>query len=130
MCDALIERFINGYYSEEMDAFVYTNNGTEYYWNPYLQKFIYETKCVKKYHKELLTEIYLTDINQAKNPNIFKEWSWRKSLFNAVITKNKITVPMTFLAIYDDPNIIMESKNLPFFRANQTFRMAGVIEYI
>ena len=37
---------------------------------------------------------------------------------------------MTFLAIYDDPNIIMESKNLPFFRANQTFRMAGVSEYI
>jgi hypothetical protein len=64
MRDTIIQKYINNYYDEENDVFVFIDpqNG-ERYWNPYGQRFIHETGCLKKTSKELLTELYFTDIN-------------------------------------------------------------------
>ena len=121
--DSIIDRFITNFYDEENDQFIYIDPHTGYrYWNPYAQRFIHETGCLKKNGKELLTEFYFADVNEMKYPGVFSEWTYMKSLYKALITKNNnITVPMSFVELKDGEDL-PERKNLPFINSPYKYK--------
>ena len=130
MTDSMIDRYLDTYYDPENDVFSYNDYMMNLrYWNPYLQRFIYDTKCVKKSGGEFMTEIFLTNMNESRARNVFSEWTYINSIYHAVKTKNKITIPMTFFEIKDGCDLA-EKKNLPFINTPHHYMYLQPIPYI
>ena len=65
-----------------------------------------------------------------KYPGVFSEWTYMKSLYKALITKNNfITVPMSFVELKDGEDL-PERKNLPFINSPHKYRYLQPIPYI
>lgn len=124
--DSLIDKYTKLFYNDDLDTFVATDYDT-YYWCPYLQHFLHETKALDKNEKELLTEIYIMDINEADNHNIYQEKVYRESLFRSVeIQNSNLSFPMNFI---DITNFDLKSvRNLPFFNSPLNFKMISPIK--
>ena len=75
LVDGLIEKYDSRFYDEESDTFICRNKNSgengEYYWSPYLQHFLHETKALDPYNSEIMTEIYINDINKIDNKNMY-----------------------------------------------------------
>jgi len=80
LTDSLIDKFSSLFYDDDSDTFTF-KNGNEQYWSPYLQHFLYETQCFSPYKGEIMTEIYINDINEREYPNIYSEEAFRHSLY-------------------------------------------------
>lgn len=113
--DKIIDKYTKLFYDEDMDTFIYkSNKNGEYYWSPYLQHFLHKNKVMNKNYQDLLTEIYIMDINETDNLNVFNEDSYRKSIFrNIEILDPEFNFDCNFLSILDYD--IKLTRNLPFF---------------
>lgn len=123
LVDSMIEKYTSMYYDEDMDSFVYfePQRGVNY-WSPYLQHFLHETKALTPYSSELLTEIYIADINEPDYPKVYKERLYRESIFRNIQIQNpETTFEQSFLAL-DDANLKL-IRNLPFFNSNDKYQI-------
>ena len=138
LTDGLIDKYITLYYDEDMDSFVFRdlnetdingNNGWGdgiAYWSPYLQKFLHETKALTKNDDEILTEIYITDINEIDNGNVYSEAAYRNSIFRNIQIQNPdVTFDTNFLCISDYD--LKCTRNLPFFMSPLKFKLVTPI---
>lgn len=117
LIDSMIDKYESMFYDEDMDMFSYYDpQRTKNFWSPYLQHFLHETKCLTRYNKELLTEIYISDINEPEYPKIYNERLYRNSIFrNIEMQDPSVRFDQTFLAI--DEKDLKQIRNLPFFNS-------------
>lgn len=130
LVDGLIEKYDSLFYDEESDTFICRNKNSnengEYYWSPYLQHFLHETKALDPYNSEIMTEIYINDINEIDNGNIYSEEAYRNSLFRSIQIQDKeMNFDMNFLCV-SDYNLKC-TRNLPFFMSPLQFKLVTPI---
>lgn len=124
LADALIEKYTTLFYDEENDTFLFRDiygDGTAY-WSPYIQHFLHETKALSRYNDEIMTEIYINDINETDNPEIYNEMAYRNSIFRNIQIQNKeVSFDANFLCVpaYD----LKCTRNLPFFMSTLNFKL-------
>lgn len=123
LVDAMIDKYESMFYDEDSDTFAYLDPaGSTFYWSPYLQHFMHDTKCMSRYDQEILTEIYISDINEADFPKVYSEKMYRNSIFRNLTTQNStVRFPQTFLAV-DNTNLKL-IRNLPFFNSRMEFKV-------
>lgn len=123
LIDSMIDKYESMFYDEDMDMFSYYDpTRTKNFWSPYLQHFLHETKCLSRYNRELLTEIYISDINEPEYPKIYSERAYRNSIFRNIQIQNpNVTFDQTFLAI--DSKNLKEIRNLPFFNSQLEYQL-------
>jgi hypothetical protein len=111
--DDLIKRYTTLFYDEDTDTFICQKNSI-YYWSPYLQHFLNNNHVIDSYNKEILTDIYVSDINEIDFPNYYKEDIYRNSIFRNIENQNKtFTFSENFITV---PGIkLKDTRNLPFF---------------
>lgn len=126
LSDALIEKYIKLFYNDDLDTFLYSSRDGLSYWSPYLQHFLHETKALSKTSNDILTEIYIMDINEVDNPDIFSEEAYRNSIFRAVeIQDDTIRFEDNFISL--DPYDLKSTRNLPFFMSPLKFKLVTPI---
>lgn len=92
------------------------------YWSPYLQHFLHETKALTPYTQELMTEIYINDINEVDNGDIYNEMTYRNSLFRNIQMQNpELNFESNFLCV-PECNLKM-MRNLPFFMSPLNYKL-------
>lgn len=139
LVNSLIEKYTKLYYNDDMDTFVFydgvntagtliNNNASKasgggyYYWSPYLQHFLHETNALTSYTNEILTEIYINDINEIDNGNVYSEEAYRNSLFrNVEIQNSEVNFDTNFMCISDYE--LKMTRNLPFFMSPLNYRL-------
>lgn len=136
LADSMIDRFTTLFYDEDMDMFVFDTPKVDagistgdniHLWSPYLQKFIHDNKVFEKFNKELLTEFYITDIDQKSNI-FFSNLGYKNSLFKKVETQNNsLTLKNSLMDILMQENI-NAVRNLPFGYTAGEYRVASVYE--
>ena len=124
--DTLLDQFQKLFYDPEMDQFVYRtydkNRKVVNYWSPYLQKFLYETKIMSRYSKEIMTEFYIRDINSWDFGDIvFNDYCWDHCIYKAVLTESKLEVGQEFIEVSN--NDLRLFKTLPFFCSQYEYKM-------
>ena len=126
LVDNLIEKYETMFYDEDTDSFIYSDSDINY-WSPYLQRFLHDTKALSKYNQELLTEIYIGNINESDYPSVFKEKFYRDSLFKNIISKNpKLTFDQTFMSV--DKVDLKYIRNLPYFNSPLKYRVIRPVD--
>ena len=128
LTDKLIDKYNQLFYDEDMDTFLYTDyeNG-ENYWSPYLQHFLHDTKILSKNKSEILTEIYIMDINEIDNRNVYSEKLYRKSIFHSV-TEKRLEILNENIFMDIKTTDLREIRNLPFFMSDQVFKVISPID--
>lgn len=123
LIDSMIDKYKSMFYDEDMDMFTYYEPQRNIsYWSPYLQHFLHETKCLTGYTQELLTEIYISDINEPDYPKIYREKLYRNSIFrNIEMQDPDVTFDQTFLAL--DNADLKFIRNLPFFNSPMKYQI-------
>jgi hypothetical protein len=138
MVDSYIDKYINLFYDEDMDAFIhygneiYELNGETLtreigYWSPYLQKFMHNNRVIEKFKKEILSELYVYDITQGSFPDVFRDAGYRESIFRKVETQDKnLTIQNSYIGVsgYN----LMETRNLQFFHNQKQYRLLSLYE--
>jgi hypothetical protein len=125
LVDGLVSKYTTLFYDEDMDTFSCVVTGTQAtdllsLWSPYLQKFIHDHKVLEKYTDNFMTEIYVNDINQSTNREIFSDLAYFNSMFRKVELGEPLTFENSFMArstIYD----LKSTRNLPFFHGTHTY---------
>ena len=128
LIDGIIDRYIKMFYDDEIDAFMY-NDGEYYYWSTYLQHFMHQHSIIKKYKQEILTEIYIQDVDEFTNAEIFKEKTYLDSIFRAIeLQDRRLKFDHSFMNVsgYD----LKKTKNLPFFNSKREFKLISPMESI
>lgn len=120
LVDDLISRYVESFYDDDMDSFVWTNDGQKYFWSPYLQKFLHDTKALTKFNVSLFEEIYIPDINKREFPKFFNESIYRNSIFRNIQTQNK---DINFESNFIEASMVnvKTTRNLPFFQSQFDF---------
>lgn len=129
LVDGLIDKYIQLFYDEEMDMFVYTpvdTTGTgihDHYFCPYVQHFLYETQALSKYTSDFMEEIYISDINEFDYPYIYSEDAYRSSLYEAVLKEDYriVSFESSFASI--GTFNLNEPQTLPFFTSSEHYRL-------
>jgi hypothetical protein len=136
MSDAYVEKYINLFYDEDMDAFIHYENETYEvdgetlarevgYWSPYLQKFMHNNRILEKFAKEILTEIYIYEITQGSFPDVFSDAAYRNSIYRKIETQDKnLNFYNNFMGV--SPYNVMETRNLPFFHNPNQYRVLNL----
>lgn len=127
LIDGLIDKYKTLFYDEETDTFIFKNISNGFcYWSPYIQHFLYETKALSKYNEEIMTEIYINDVNEVDNPEIYNEMAYRNSLFRNVQIQNPdLSFDSNFFCV---PNYDLKcTRNLPFFMSNLKFKLISPV---
>lgn len=125
LADGLIDKYKTFFYDEDMDTFACRVVGTESedlisLWSPYLQKFVHDHKILEKYSDNFMTEIYVEDINQGTNRDVFSDLGYFNSIFRKMETRELATFDNSFMArstVYD----LKSTRNLPFFHGTQVY---------
>jgi len=129
LVDKIIKKYETLFYNDDMDTFVSRDHlaFNEYFWSPYVQHFLHETKVLDTYESEILSEIYVMDINEIDNEIIYNEEAYRNSLFrNIEIQNNNVTFDQNFLCIVNNYNL-KQNRNLPFFMSPLSFKLVTPI---
>ena len=127
LVDAIIDRYTKLFYNDDMDTFIYQSRDGNSYWCPYLQHFVHDHKVLNRYYQDILTEIYVMDINEVDNPNVYNEEVYRRSIFrNIEIQNNELDFDSNFLTLnkYD----LKLTRNLPFFMSPNTYMIVSPID--
>lgn len=126
LTDGLIDKYTKLFYNDDLDTFLYQSRDGFSYWSPYVQHFLHDTKALSKSSKDILTEIYIMDINEIDNPEIYSEEVYRNSLFRAIeIQDNNIKFEDNFISISDYD--LKSTRNLPFFMSPLDFKLVTPI---
>lgn len=133
LIDGIIEKYKSLFYNEDSDTFscynideVGSNGEGSFYWSPYLQHFLYETKALTPYNEKVMSEIYINDISEGEFPTIYNELTYRNSIFRNIQIKNKdINFSSNFISI-SDYNLKC-NRNLPFFMCPYNFKLVSPI---
>lgn len=129
LTDSLIDKYIKLFYNEDLDTFLYESRDGYSYWSPYLQHFLHDTKTLSKSSRDLLTEIYIMDINEVDNPDVYSENMYRNSIFRAVeVQDNSLSFNDNFIDVseYD----LKCTRNLPFFLSPYNFKLISPVPEI
>lgn len=123
VADKLINKYEIMFYDEDMDTFVFNDYKNDIiYWSPYVQKFMFNTKCMKLNTNDFMKEIWINDINEYDNPEIYKEKIYRGSIFKAVEDhKNNLNFNCNFISILDYD--LKSTRNLPFFNSPYNYKL-------
>lgn len=127
MVDSLLTKFTEVFYDEDMDTFAFQTTsetgGTKLgIWSPYLQKFVHDTRLMDRYKREILTEIYVRDINETDNPAFFSDAAYRNSFFRKIETQDSnVVLSDTFFGLSNTD--LKLTRNLPFFHVAQDYKM-------
>lgn len=128
LIDGIIERYVKMFYDEDIDAFMY-NDGTFRYWSTYLQHFMHKHGIIKKYKSDILTEIYIQDVDEFTNPDIFKEKAYLNSIFRKIELQDKVlTYNNSFMDVLGYN--LKSTKNLPFFNSRYDYKLIAPLESI
>jgi hypothetical protein len=119
LVDGIIDKYNTLFYDEDMDTFACRIASTESadllsLWSPYLQKFVHDQKVLEKYSDSFMTEIYVNDINQSTNREIFSDLGYFNSIFRRMEIYSPATFDNSFMSrdqVYD----LKSTRNLPFF---------------
>jgi len=127
LADSMVDKFLNLFYDEDMDTFtcpVSTNGNLVYYWCPYLHKFIHDTEVLTKYERDFMKEIYVNDIDESTNKDIFSDFAYFNSIFRKVQIQEPLDFNHSFMSSisYD----LKSTKNLPFFFARNAYKSLSV----
>lgn len=132
LIDGMIDKYESMFYDDETDSFImkeqynYDEEKPLAYWSPYLQHFLHETKALDKYKQEIMTEIYITDINETENYDVYSEVAYRNSIFRAIELQNpEFNFDMNFIVVTDEH--LKMKRNLPFFMSREEFKLVGPI---
>ena len=128
LIDGIIERYIKMFYDDDIDAFMY-NDGNFRYWSTYLQHFMHQHGIIKKYKNDILTEIYIQDIDEFSNPAIFKEKTYINSIFRKIELQDpKLTYNNSFMDVLGYN--LKSTKNLPFFNSRYDYKLISPLESV
>jgi hypothetical protein len=127
LADSMTDRFLNLFYDEDMDTFscpAETNGNLVYYWCPYLHKFVHDTQVLTKYERDFMKEIYVNNIDESTNKDIFNDFAYFNSIFRKVQIQEPLSFTDSFMTSlsYD----LKSTKNLPFFFARNGYKSLGV----
>jgi hypothetical protein len=119
MVDSIIDRYRTLFYDEDMDTFV-CNTGSEFLWNPYIQKFVHDTGILTKYEEKFMEEIYINNIEENLNPAIFSDQAYYNSIYTRVLKELPLTFTNSFLS-YEEIYDLKQTRNLPFFHGTMKY---------
>ena len=124
--DTLIKNYINDYYDEETNSFVYRSADSEnsLLWSGYLQHFLCQNKVLDYYNKKIMTEIYLLDVNGFDNKDIYNENTYRKSIFRAVEQQRNIVGDLSEYMFISYKNLRV--RNLPYFFSPLPYKLLDI----
>lgn len=121
--DSLLKEYVKDYFDEETNTFVYRmdDDACSMLWSPYLQHFLCSNKILNYFTKDIMTELYLLDIDEFDNKDIYKESIYRKSIFKAVEQQKNIIGDLGTWACISDKNLRV--RNLPFFFSPKPYKL-------
>lgn len=83
-------------------------------WSPYVQRFVHDTKVLDKYQDDFMQEMYIGEMRQSLNPNLFSDEAYHNSIYTRVTKQLPLTFENSFLN-YDEIYDLKSTRNLPFF---------------
>lgn len=121
--DNIIKNYINDYYDEETNSFIYRSDDAEgsLLWSGYLQHFLCQHNVLDYFNKKIMTEIYLLDVNGFDNRDIYNENVYRKSLFKAVEQQRNTIGDLAEYMMISYKNLRV--RNLPFFFSQLPYKL-------
>ncbi len=127
LVDEIIKDYTKDYFDDEVNYFVYRTeieNQPVYLWNSYLQHFIVNNNVTSYYNKKLMTDIYILDVDNFYNKNIYSEKTYRKSIFKSVEVQNNCCEFETSLFQVIDNKL--RTRNLPFFCSTGPYKLLDI----
>lgn len=122
--DILINKYVHAFYDFAHDTFTLRANwildkDSTKLWNPYLLRFMHDQEILERYEYDIMTEIFIPQYFEGGYWHWFKDDVWMDSLYNKIVTKQKIEQIDLYTTVTRPDNLNKWIK-LPFYQANGT----------
>lgn len=113
--DSMINRYIELFYKNDFDTFMFSMPNNKAIFSPYLNRLLYEEKVIDRYEEELMSEIYVQKMDQSEFGFIFNNDRWLDSIYYKILNLELSAINFKDSFIFKHLDDVSKFRKLPFY---------------